>query len=578
MSRGVIVDTQFGLKIRNNKIVHISEIPPEENGDECNCICPKCGDKLTARTLGKKNKPCFAHSNKEQCEGSLETALHLFAKEVLKKHKKVKVPQLQIHYTIGKNYDEIAAGIYDEMYDYSNRKNYEYGNEFEDIETKEMVDFEYEYEDIENEVKITEKEGYKEFDEVVEEVNMVNIKSDIVLYKDNTEILVEIKVTHEVDENKKKKIKEQKKTAIEIDLNIDDIDYYNFDRDKVEDLIVNSARNKEWIYNYEHVKKKQKLISYLLDALKKENIELKKKKKRNELRRKRERAAQEKELTELLQKFNIITDPINENEKRKEWENALENNSMWKEVSSKLEITKENMPKYLNQEIKGDFIFDCNRRLWQSRLFLLYLYKWKLSICFSVKMVVEEITKHYSNLINHEYNNLLIKLKSIHKREKNDNFLEQGNLIKKHKQLGDFDKYCPDLAYVIGNFFKSLVYYGFLDFADETKRAMKYRIVHPYYWWFKRKIKELKKVLDKDLSYYHNYYNSNINKQKGYLYIIVLEYWNTQKVVLSYNGYKRTKNYHLYKKISIESFTQEEKLLNDLNDSTNGGLTIIYVS
>lgn len=66
---GVLMYSVFGE--RDNKIMHINYILPIENGLKCNCICPSCGAKLIARTLGKKNKKCFAHMGNSNCISGL---------------------------------------------------------------------------------------------------------------------------------------------------------------------------------------------------------------------------------------------------------------------------------------------------------------------------------------------------------------------------------------------------------------------------------------------------------------------------------------------------------------------------
>lgn len=44
---------------RDNKIIHMDDVIPNENVLKCNCICPYCGEKLIAKTLGKKIKNVF---------------------------------------------------------------------------------------------------------------------------------------------------------------------------------------------------------------------------------------------------------------------------------------------------------------------------------------------------------------------------------------------------------------------------------------------------------------------------------------------------------------------------------------
>lgn len=71
---------------RDNKIIHIDKITPDEDGFKCNCICPSCGEKLKANTLGAHNKKYFSHKGNSNCINSLETTMHKFAKEVIEEN------------------------------------------------------------------------------------------------------------------------------------------------------------------------------------------------------------------------------------------------------------------------------------------------------------------------------------------------------------------------------------------------------------------------------------------------------------------------------------------------------------
>ena len=75
------IKIKYGL--RNDKIIHISELNNEERGLKCNCICPFCKTSLEAK-LGTKNQHHFAHTNLN-CDTKIaqQTALHLLAKEII---------------------------------------------------------------------------------------------------------------------------------------------------------------------------------------------------------------------------------------------------------------------------------------------------------------------------------------------------------------------------------------------------------------------------------------------------------------------------------------------------------------
>lgn len=89
-------ELEYGL--RDGRIVFISEILPEENGDQCGCICPNCRRALQARALGKKRRPYFAHI-RDACDtkAARETALHMLAKELLSEIKNVLLPEIRFY-------------------------------------------------------------------------------------------------------------------------------------------------------------------------------------------------------------------------------------------------------------------------------------------------------------------------------------------------------------------------------------------------------------------------------------------------------------------------------------------------
>lgn len=85
------IKNPFGLK--NNKIIHISDV--KENGLDCNCVCPNCKEPLLA-CLGNKQIHHFRHYIND-CGSGLETALYLFAKKVIKNHKTLKLPAVYVN-------------------------------------------------------------------------------------------------------------------------------------------------------------------------------------------------------------------------------------------------------------------------------------------------------------------------------------------------------------------------------------------------------------------------------------------------------------------------------------------------
>lgn len=182
----------YGLK--DGKLVHISSV---DKGLKCGCVCPACNSILVARK-GEETTHHFAHYKNSQCSKSVETALHLSAKEILEKHKKVRLPKVVV-----------ALNHYKENW-------------------------------------IISEEKYIEFDEVKLEYRMDKIIPDVLVYVKGRPLLIEITVTHKTDSEKIAKIKKAGISCLEINLSkikreisVDDL----------EDIVVDQIELKNWLHN-----------------------------------------------------------------------------------------------------------------------------------------------------------------------------------------------------------------------------------------------------------------------------------------------------------------------------------------
>ena len=176
------------IALQDGKSVHISQVM---SGLACNCLCPACGQKMVARK-GSINAHHFAHYNPGggdgPCEYGYETSLHLMAKEILQRTKRIVLPWT----------DPIKG-----------------------CETA-IID----------EVELERKLG--------------RIIPDIVLTCGKQKLIVEIFVTHKVDGVKKQALRDIKIPAIEIDLS--EIEQ-NLTEDELRDKITNHFENRYWL-NY----------------------------------------------------------------------------------------------------------------------------------------------------------------------------------------------------------------------------------------------------------------------------------------------------------------------------------------
>lgn len=224
----------FNMALKNGNLISIDEVEVI-SGKDCGCFCPVCNSQLIARK-GSERVHHFAHYKSYECENYGESMLHLLAKKILKENKCIMIPSFSV-----------KTG------NYSERK---------------KVKFE----------KISVERDFKD------------IKPDIIAWKNSSSFcFIEIAVTHKVDDEKLKKIKEYNISTLEIDLG----DYYKntdvFDYNEFRDILLNQVSlAKNWIFDKNFLEKRKKRMKYLEELEKVTSEKLRKKKeleKRNQERR-----------------------------------------------------------------------------------------------------------------------------------------------------------------------------------------------------------------------------------------------------------------------------------------------------
>jgi Competence protein CoiA-like family len=194
----------FGLK--DEMLVHISEA---QQGLGCGCVCPSCKEPLVARK-GGITVHHFAHRKGSECAKAVETALHLAAKEILANRREITLPAVEIKLDCYRDPIPVSA------------------------------------------------ERTFPLDEVRVEHRTEDIVPDILAYSGGHPLMIEIRVTHEVDEIKLAKIRGLDISVIEIDLSSM---YHTFSRDELLDAVVHRTANKKWFFNARAERYKQMLLS-----------------------------------------------------------------------------------------------------------------------------------------------------------------------------------------------------------------------------------------------------------------------------------------------------------------------------
>lgn len=181
--------------IKDGVITQISEVP---SGLKCGCICPACGAQLVAKK-GSKMVHHFAHHAGQNCEYGYESSLHLAAKAILSKAKKMMIPAVYVSFPNSNKNDELISDA--------------------------------------KEIAIDSVELEKRFGDVI---------PDIVIHSGGKQFFVEIFVTHRIDESKLKKLQSANISTIEIDLSRKDT---TITAEELTGILLNDSGEKTWKYN-----------------------------------------------------------------------------------------------------------------------------------------------------------------------------------------------------------------------------------------------------------------------------------------------------------------------------------------
>ena len=190
--------------IANGKLLHVSEVA---RGLSCGCVCPSCGAILVAKQ-GRIREHHFAHSTGEPCRYAGETALHLAAKDILEKRRELVLPAVEVPF-----HSHALTIAPDRRY---------------------------------------------QIDSISVEHRFANIVPDVLLHIGGHPLLVEIKVTHGVDDHKLRQIEKMGISAVEIDLSSAPRDY---PPDELENIIVEDSAHKTWLYNVISDRQRKRMVS-----------------------------------------------------------------------------------------------------------------------------------------------------------------------------------------------------------------------------------------------------------------------------------------------------------------------------
>jgi hypothetical protein len=187
--------------LRGDDVVYINDVA---NGLACGCVCPSCGDRMVAKQ-GAITIHHFAHEGGSDCAGGLQTTLHLAAKAVLSRERRMVLPELTLTAT-ARDAQGLTHTVSEKV-----------------LSARSVM-----------------------FDEVTEEKRLGDIVPDLICKIGGRVLLVEIAVTHFVDDIKREKIRALGLACVEIDLS-DMVS--NWDWTSLTQAIVQGTAGKVWIEN-----------------------------------------------------------------------------------------------------------------------------------------------------------------------------------------------------------------------------------------------------------------------------------------------------------------------------------------
>jgi hypothetical protein len=296
---------------RTNRVVHISDV---ERGRACDCTCPGCGAPLIA-AKGAVQKHHFKHAVELDCEGAAESAIHRAAKQMLRERKQLNLPE-----------HRIEAAFFDSR-----------GVRHCEAEM------------------VVRPGKVAVFDSVEEEVGLHGMRADLLAIEGNRPLIIEIRFRHPVDDEKRAKIVAAGISAIEIDLS--DLlgehiaDWSTFC------ALINDRSRMTWLHNAKE-KQAHENLQKRLPAVK-------------AAREKKNEYQEKTQLRQALSKMRFYRSAAH----LAALSAGAEGHYIW-QYHQFLRLRWDELPTFVNLPVpNGDWIYKCDRRLWQIAIYSHWIVK-----------------------------------------------------------------------------------------------------------------------------------------------------------------------------------------------------------
>lgn len=198
--RGKALRVPFGLRYGQ-----LFEPLQVESGLDCGCVCPSCGDRLIAKHAPSGAiAPHFAHHAGSDCASGFETAVHLAAKQLIDERRQIFLPAVRA------NVSKMSPDGW-----------------------------------IAYRTSTLQKEGLVLLKDVAIEERLGKIRPDVIVEVGSSRVVVEIAVTHFVDDEKLVQLKHLGFPTLEIDLS--QLRQMSFVA--LEGALFTSAQQSKWVWH-----------------------------------------------------------------------------------------------------------------------------------------------------------------------------------------------------------------------------------------------------------------------------------------------------------------------------------------
>ena len=198
----------FGL--RDGRVWAPGEV---ERGRACDCVCPGCHSPLVAKAKeSRRRRPHFAHLSDVSCQTGRETGIHLRAKQIIVERAELLTPSW--------NGDMLEMANPPQAVDDEGR-----------VHVGDWVDY---------------PAARRALSDIEPERSFGDYRPDIYARDDVGELLIEIRVTHAVDQLKAARVQAHGRRMVEIDLSCLD-PAIPHDPDAFERAVLFDPSNRDWI-------------------------------------------------------------------------------------------------------------------------------------------------------------------------------------------------------------------------------------------------------------------------------------------------------------------------------------------